>query len=68
MKLHERVMPAQKAHNDISGAVLEAIGKHPNLTYLEVISILNQIQMSWLKHAIQQERHPNDPEKRGGEE
>ena len=68
MKLHERVMPAAKARLDVQEAVTSIVGKHPDLTYLELITILNEVQASWLKWAIRQERHPDDPEKRGGEE
>ena len=69
MKLHDRVMPCQKARLDISTAVLEAVAKHPDLTYLEVLMILNEITGSdWIKYAIRQERHPDDPNKRGSRE
>lgn len=69
MKLHERVMPVAKIRNEIDKAVLDIISsKHPDLTYLELIAILNELQATYIKYAIRQERHPEDPDKRGGEE
>lgn len=69
MKLHSRVMPCQKARLDISTAIQDAVTKNPGLTYWEVIMILNEVTGSdWIKYAIRAERHPDDPEKRGGEE
>lgn len=67
MRLHHRVMSMQTAHNEISKAVVCAIEKY-DLTYWEVLSCLNQVQAAWIKWAIRDERHPDDPEKRGGEE
>lgn len=67
MKLHERVLPVAKIRNEIDLAVLNIIGKYNDLTHLEMISILNDLQATWIKYAIRQERHPDDPEKRGGE-
>lgn len=61
MKAHPRVLPVQQAHNEIDRAVTDAISKHPGLTYLELLAILNQIAASWIKIAIQEERKPDDP-------
>lgn len=66
MKMHPRVMPWQRARNDISAAVSEAMKKHPDLTYIELFQIFNEITASWLKYALRDERHPNDPDKPGG--
>jgi hypothetical protein len=60
MDRHHREFSVQKAHNDIATAVTEAIGKHSDLTYLELLAILNQITASWVKVAIQDERKPNE--------
>jgi hypothetical protein len=65
--MHPRGMPASKAHNEIDAFVSEIIKKY-DLTYGELMSCLNQIQASWIKYMIRDERHPDDPEKRGGEE
>lgn len=58
--LHPRTMPVQQAHADLDKAVTEVIGKHPDLTYLELLAILNQVAASWIKWAIREERKPND--------
>ena len=60
MNLHPRILPVQLAHNEIDMAVTEAIGRHPDLTYLELLAIFNQIAASWIKIAIQEERKPDD--------
>jgi hypothetical protein len=60
MILHPRVMPVQKAHADIAKAVTEAIAKRPDLTYLELLAILNQIAASWIKCALKDERNPSE--------
>jgi hypothetical protein len=60
MKLHPREFPVQLAHNEIDRAVTDAIRKHRDLTYLELLAILNQVAASWIKIAIYQERKPND--------
>ena len=65
MKVHSRVFPVQKAHNDIDMAVTEAISKHPDLTYLELLAILNQIAASWIKYGIQDESNANEAIKPG---
>lgn len=67
MKLHPRVLICQFAHNELDGAVSDVIAKH-HLTYGELFSILSQIQATWSRYAIRDERHPDDPEKHGGEE
>jgi hypothetical protein len=48
MKPHPREFPVQLAHNEIDRAVTEAISKHPDLTYLETLAILNQVAASWM--------------------
>ena len=60
MKLHERTMPVQQAHADIDRAVTDAIGEHPDLTYLELLAILNQIAAAWIKYGIKDERSPSE--------
>jgi hypothetical protein len=67
MKMHSREFSVQKAHNDIAMVITEAIGRHPDLTYLELLAILNQIAASWIKYGIQDERKPNEAIKHGGE-
>ena len=68
MKLHPRVKIYQKARNDIDASVSKAMEDNRDLTYLELVSILNDIQRSWIGWGIRDERHPDDPEKKSGEE
>lgn len=66
IKLHERVLPVQEAAADLGIAVNKALENH-ELTYLELIQIINELQASWIKYAIRAERHPDDPDKGGAE-
>ena len=66
MKLHPRVEIYQRARNDIDAAVSEALRKNPDLTYLELASILNEIQRSWIGYGIRDERHQYEPDRPGG--
>jgi hypothetical protein len=72
MKLHERTMKVQAAHCVINSAITDAVVKihatDPDLTYIELLGILNQVSASWLKHALREERHPDDPDARADEE
>jgi hypothetical protein len=65
MKLHPRVPFVQKAHNELAAAVSEIIKKY-ELTYGELWSVLNEVEASWIKYCIRDERHPDDPDKPGG--
>lgn len=67
MKLHHRVPIVHKAHNELDEMVSCIIKKY-ELTYGELYSIINQVQASWITYQIRDERHPDDPDKRGGEE
>ena len=67
MKLHERVMLCHAARVEIGEALGKAI-ERLELTHLELIGILNEEMAAWIKYGIRSERHPDDPEKRGGEE
>ncbi len=67
MKLHERTLPYQKARADFGLMVCDFCKSHPDLTYLELLSVMNESLAAQLKYAIRQERHPFDDEKRGGE-
>ena len=63
--MHPRTMPVQQAHNDLDKAVSEVISKHPDLTYLELLAILNQIAASWIKYGLKDERDLNEEIKPG---
>ncbi len=65
MDLISREFSVQKAHNDMAIVVTEAIGRHPGLTYLELLAILNQVAASWIKIAIRDERNTNEAIKPG---
>jgi len=65
MDFISREFSVQKAHNDIATVVTEAIAKHPDLTYLELLAILNQIAASWIKYGLKDERNPNEAIKPG---
>lgn len=60
-------MIVAKAHNELEAAMLEVMARH-ELTSIEWLSCLNQIEATTIKYAIREERHPDDPDKRGGEE
>ena len=66
MKLHERVMIVQQASHEISTAILTVVEKH-KLTYGEITMILGGELQSFAKYQIRGERHPDDPERCGGE-
>jgi hypothetical protein len=55
-----RELLLQKVRNLLSDSVLDVIELNPDLTYLELLSILNQIAASWIKRAIQDERNPSE--------
>lgn len=54
--IHPRHFPVEKAYLDIDNAVTEAIGKNPDLTYMELMFILNRLAASWIKYGIHDER------------
>ena len=56
--IHPRHFPVEKAYLDIDSAVTEAMSKHPDLTYMELLSILNRITASWVKYGIKDEWYP----------
>ena len=68
MKIHPRELTVQQAHNEIDHAVTEAISNHPDLTYLELLAILNQIAAAWIKYGLKDERQPDEAIKPGEEE
>lgn len=60
-KLHQRVMIVQSAQIDLNAAVLDVVKKY-DLTFTELFGILNQAEAHWLKYALRDERHPDDPD------
>ena len=68
MKLHERTMIVQKHQADFNWVMIEFI-KDRDITYIELLILLNEyIRSSVLKYMLRHERHPDDPEKKAGEE
>lgn len=67
MKLHPRYQIVTAARHQIGDAVREAIKTH-DLTYAELFSVLADVQHTWAKYAIRDERHPDDPDAKGDEE
>lgn len=61
-------MPYNMARADMQKAVCDVVSKHRDLTHVELISILNEVQQGWIGYALRDERHPDDPDKRAGEE
>jgi hypothetical protein len=52
-KQQSRELTVQKAHNLLDAAILDVLKLNPDLTYLELLAILNQISASWIKRAVQ---------------
>lgn len=67
MKLHPRYYVVEQAEQEFSRAMAEIETKH-NLTYGEVVKLLGNYLANCAKYMIREERHPNDPGKRGDEE
>jgi hypothetical protein len=61
-KTHPRTWLVNQASLAIHEAVTKAIEKHDDLTYIELLGILHELQGSWLKHALRDERHPDQPD------
>lgn len=55
MQLHERYFLVAAAQVDVNMAVTAVIEKH-ELTYIELLCILNHLEARWLKAALQAER------------
>jgi len=60
MKVHPRTLLVQQVSSEVSLAILAVLEKH-ELTYIEIIKILNDQQASYLKYALRAERHPDKP-------
>ncbi len=64
--IHPRNEVVVRAQTDLSTAMVKILEER-RLTHAEVTSILAHELLSWNTHAIGAERHPDDPDKRGGE-
>lgn len=67
MRLHKRTMPVQKAANEFRAYALDWVERH-DLTYGEIVGIIAESLGTIAKFMRREERHPDDPEKRGDEE
>lgn len=66
MKLHPRLYITQKASIEFSNFFLKLVKRY-NLTYGEVIKILSSELSDYAKYIIREERHSNEPDKKGDE-
>lgn len=66
MKLHERVLIVEKASLEIAQFVLDISEKY-GLTDGEYLKILSENLSNTAKYMIREERHPGDPDAKGGE-
>ena len=64
MRIHERTFPVAKASSDAKMAFWEEIDKH-DLTYLEILGIIGELQATAVKYGLRAERHPDDPDRPG---
>jgi hypothetical protein len=66
ISIHPRYFKVREAKNEIALAVLKVLEKH-ELTYTEVNGIMLEMAQEWNTQAIRQERHPENPGKKGDE-
>ena len=60
-------MQVQKADVEFGGLVNDWLKRHEDLTWLEAIGILLMKALEFKKYALRDERHPDNPEKKGDE-
>lgn len=66
MRIHPRLQAVSDAQAELTKA-FNAIEEKYELTYGEMFSILGQKVQNIAKYLIRDERHPDDPEKKGDE-
>ncbi len=66
MKLHPRTVAVKHAALEI-GQMVNTTVKNYELTYGELMRILAQELDSWARYLVRDERHPNEPDKKGDE-
>lgn len=66
MSLHPRYFNVNEAKYKVLEAILK-IEQEYELTYGEIFGILGDTVSDYAKYAIRDERHPNDPGKKGDE-
>jgi hypothetical protein len=69
IKLHPRYFIVAKAANDYQAMLFEFMSAHPDLTYVELLTILLPgIERLVVKYMLREERHPGEDDKRADEE
>ena len=63
MKLHPRYFKVAGIDTESNMAIMDVIKRHQDLTYLELLRILNGITASYIKYALREERHPGEDKK-----
>jgi hypothetical protein len=66
MRMHPRTRIVGRADIQIATAIDKAVSEH-DLTCTELMQILASAQLRWLKYALREERHPDNPDKGGDE-
>jgi len=56
MKLHPRHEIVETAKREIAAAVSGAISEH-DLTYAELLTVLTEVQQTWLRYMLRDERN-----------
>lgn len=62
MRLHARTQLVNRARIDVDQA-LDDVQRQHNLTYVEMLQLVNQWQQECLRFMLRLERHPGDPDK-----
>jgi dsDNA-binding SOS-regulon protein len=66
IKLHPRTMVVQKAERDLHDRLSDVADEH-DLSWTEMAIILGNLQTNALKYVLREERHPEDPDRKGDE-
>lgn len=66
MRIHPRLYVVQQASNELAAKLNELEQTH-SLTYGEMFSMLAERMANLAKYLIREERHPENPDKRGDE-
>lgn len=63
MKLHPRYFKVAGIETEINMAIHDVVKRHQDLTYLELLRILNNVIAGYIKYALREERHPGEDKK-----
>jgi len=67
MRLHPRTNPVDKARNELELWVINWAERH-DLTFAEIRTSLTRVLGTFALHALRQERHPEEPDRKADEE